>query len=114
MDLILKGRGVRITDQIRGRVERKLAKVGRLDPWVVRLEVEIIEERNPRVDGSHRVEVAADDTRKVFRAQGVGHDVDSALDQVIERLERQISSHRDRLKDRLRSRRPAPPRPEEA
>jgi ribosome-associated translation inhibitor RaiA len=36
----------------------------------------------------------------MFRATGSGHDVDTALDQVIERLERQINSHRGKLRDR--------------
>jgi ribosomal subunit interface protein len=107
VDVIVKGRGVQITDQIRRVAEHKLAKIGRLDPRVRRLEVEIIEERNPRIDGSHRVEVAADTARKVFRAHGAGRDVDTALDQVIGRLERQIGDFRSRLRDRHKARPPA-------
>ncbi len=103
MDLVLRGRGVRITDQMRGKIEHKLSKVGRLDPRVQRLEVEIIEEKNPRINGNHRVEVAADTPRRVFRAQGSGHDVESALDEVVERLERQITSYWGRLRDRRRA-----------
>ena len=109
MDLVLKGRGIRITDQMRARIEHKLARVGRLDPRVRRLEVELIGEKNPRIDGSHRVEVAADTARRVFRAQGAGHDVDSALDRVIDRLERQITSYRGRLRDRRQAPGPTPP-----
>ena len=107
MDVIVKGRGVHITDQIRRVAEHKLSKIGRLDPRVRRLEVEIIEERNPRIDGSHRVKVAADTARKVFRAHGAGHDVDSALDQVIGRLERQIGDFRGRLRARHKAGPPA-------
>ena len=94
MDVILKGRGVRITEQVRKTAEHKLSKIGRLEPRVRRLEVEIIEERNPRIDGGHRVEVTCDSTRTVFRAHGAGRDVNTALDQVVERLERQISRER--------------------
>jgi ribosomal subunit interface protein len=100
VELILRSRGVRVTDHIRERVKQKLAKVARLDPRVWRLEVELIGERNPRIDGSHRVEVAVDSARRVFRAQGAGHDVESALDQVVERLEKQITSYRGRVRDR--------------
>ena len=100
MDLVLKGRGIRITDQVRRTAEHKLAKIGRLNPKVLRLEVEVTLERNPRIGASHRVEVACDTARQTFRAGAVGADVESALDQVIERLERQISSHRGRLRDR--------------
>ncbi len=100
MDLVLKGRGIRITDQVRRTAEHKLAKVERLDPKVIRCEVEVTLERNPRIGASHRVEVACDTARQTFRAGAVGADVESALDQVIDRLERQISTHRGRLRDR--------------
>jgi ribosomal subunit interface protein len=99
LDLVLKGRGVRITDQIRKVAEHKLGKLGRIDPRVTRLEVEIIE-RNPRTGGSHHVEVTCDTPRHVFRAEGSGHDVDSALDQVIAKLERQFSTYRGKLRSR--------------
>ncbi len=100
MDLVLKGRGVRITDPVRRTAEHKLSKIERFEPRVVRLEVELIEERNPRIDGSHRVEVTCETARQTFRAQGSGPDVESALDQVIQRLERQISTRRGKLRDR--------------
>ena len=100
MDLVLKGRGVRITDQIRKTAEHKTAKIERIEPRVRRLEIELTLEHNPRINGSHRVEVACDTARRVFRATGAGKDVDSALDQVIERLERQITRHRGKLRDR--------------
>ncbi len=100
MDLVLKGRGVRITDQVRRTAEHKLAKIERLEPRLIRMEVELIEERNPRIDGHHRVEVACQAGRRRFRAQGAGPDVESALDQVIERLERQIESRRGKLRGR--------------
>lgn len=118
MDVVLKGRGVQITDQVRRTTEHKLAKIARLEPRVIRLEVELIEERNPRINGHHRVEVAADTSRQTFRAEGSGPDVESALDQVMKHLERQISSHRGKLRDRwtrksnrLQSRRTSPEEP---
>ena len=105
MDLVLKGRGIRITDQIRRTAEHKLEKIARRDPRIGRLEVEIIEEHNPRIGENHRVEVACTTRRRTFRAEGTGPDVDSALDQVIHRLERQITSYRGRLRDRIFRRR---------
>jgi len=101
MDLRLKGRGVRITDNVRRTAEHKLAKLERLDPRVVRVEVEIIGDLNPRIDGGHRVEVAFQSGRRTFRASGAGRDVESALDQVVERLERQLSKYRGKLRNRL-------------
>ena len=106
MDLILKGRGMHVTDQIRQVAEHKLAKLERLDRHIRRLEVEVTLEHNPRLgDGSHRVVVACDVGRRTLRAQGAGRDVDSALDQVVERLERQLSTYRGKLRARLMGRR---------
>ena len=103
MDLVLKGRGVRITDQVRRIAEHKLAKVARVDPRVRRLEVEITIERNSRIGGTHHVEVSCSSGRRVFRAEASGHDVDSALDQVVEHLDRQITSYRGKLRGRRQS-----------
>jgi ribosomal subunit interface protein len=101
VDLVVKGRGVRITDQIRRSAEVKLARLERIDQRVTWVEVVIVGDLNPRVGGSHRAEVACRRGRRAFRASGAGHDVDSALDQAMERLERQVSTYRSRLRNRL-------------
>ena len=100
MDLVVKGRGIRITDQMRKKAEDKLAKIGRIDPRVSRLEVEVVLEHNPRIEGNHRVEVACTRGRGVLRAHAAGQDLESALDQVIQRLERQLTDYRGKLKSR--------------
>jgi len=110
LDLILKGRGVQVTDRMRAVAEHKLSKIERIDPRVERFKVEIIEERNPRIPGNHRVEVAAEAGRNVFRAHGEGQDVDSAFDQATQRLERQIADYRSKMRERHRpGAAPAPP-----
>jgi ribosomal subunit interface protein len=100
VDLVLKARGARITEQVRRTAEHKLGKIARLVPDAIRLEVEVVEETNPRIDGGRRVEVACATPRKTYRAHGSGRDVDAAIDQVVERLERQISHYRGKLHDR--------------
>ncbi len=100
MDLVLKARGFRITEQIRRTAEHKLGKMARLVPEATRLEVEMVEEANPRIPEGHRVEVACATPRRTFRAHGSGKDIEAAIDQVIERLERQVSSHRGKQHDR--------------
>jgi len=97
VDLVLKGRGVRITDKVRHTVEHKLARFdGKRRPVVQRLDVQIIGEQNPRIGDSHRVEVACQTAHHTFRAHGAGSDVDAALDRVVERLQRQISDYRSK------------------
>jgi ribosomal subunit interface protein len=101
MDLVLKGRGARISDRVREVAERKLGRLERMEPRVTRLELEIISERNPRQGGAHRVEAAVDTPRKTYRATADAQDVESALDVVAEKLERQIRDHHEKRRTRL-------------
>jgi ribosomal subunit interface protein len=105
VDLVLKGRGLRITDQIRRVAEHKVARLDRRSrPEVIRVEVEIVAESSPRVDGGHRVHMACLTSKRSFRSEGAGSTVDAALDQAVERLDRQISTYRGKREDRLTGR----------
>ena len=76
MDLVLKGRGVRITEQMKKTAEAKLAKIERIDPRVSRVEIEVVLEHNPRIEGNHVVEVSCTRGRGVLRAHAAGRDLD--------------------------------------
>jgi ribosomal subunit interface protein len=101
MDLVLKGRGTRITEPVREAAQHKLARLERMEPKVTRLEIEIISEKNPRLGGTHRVEAAFDTPRRTFRATADAKDVESALDVVAEKLERQIRDHNEKKRTKL-------------
>jgi ribosomal subunit interface protein len=101
MDLVMKSRGTRITDHMRTAAARKLTRLERMDPRVMRLEVEILTERNPTQGGIKRVEGALETPRHTFRATARGDDVDSALDQLVEKLERQLRDHNSKRRTRL-------------
>lgn len=100
MDLVLKGRGHRVTDQDRRAAERKLARIARINPRAVRCEVEIIGEKTSRAAAKMRLEATLTIPRKTFRASGEGRDVDAALTQLAERLERQLRDHAGKRKTR--------------
>jgi ribosomal subunit interface protein len=101
MDLVLNGRGARITDRVREAAAHKLGRLERMEPRVTRLQVEIISEKNPRLGGTHRVEASFDTPRRSFRATADAKDVDTALDQIAEKLERQIRDHHEKKRSRL-------------
>ncbi|GIU99180.1 MAG: ribosomal subunit interface protein [Actinomycetota bacterium] len=101
MDLVLNGRGARITDRIREVARQKLSRLERMEPRVTRLQVEIISERNPRLGGAHRVEAAFDTPRRTFRAHADAPDVEAAFDVLVEKLERQIRDHREKRRAKL-------------
>jgi putative sigma-54 modulation protein len=100
MELVLKGRGARVAHRLRRVTEHKLARIERLEPSLTRLQVVVTVEKNPRQGGLHRVEAAAATPRRTYRAHADATDVDSALDVVAERLERQILDHRNRRRAR--------------
>jgi ribosomal subunit interface protein len=101
MELVLKGRGARVPQRLRTITEHKLGRLERLEPELTRLEVAVVTERNPRQGGMHRIEAVAATPRKSFHAHADDRSVESALDVVAERLERQIRDHHERRRARL-------------
>jgi ribosomal subunit interface protein len=100
MDVFVKGRGTRITEHLRGAAEHKLGRLQRMEPRVTRIEVEVIAEANPRQGGVKRVEAALETARKTFRAHAQARDVDSALDRLADKLERQLRDHHGKRRAR--------------
>lgn len=101
MDLFVKGRGTRITDQMRTAAEHKLGRLERMEPRATRVEIEVISEKNPRLGGKKRVEATLETPRKTFRAHAEANDVGSALDRLAEKLERQLRDHHTKRRTRL-------------
>ncbi|MEX0991049.1 MAG: ribosome-associated translation inhibitor RaiA [Actinomycetota bacterium] len=96
MDIVVKGRGVRLTRSLHAVTEEKLAKIPHWEPRATRAEVQFIAEHNPKLDGVKRVEAAVDTPKKRFRAHGQGPGYEAALDQMVERLGRQMREHREK------------------
>ncbi len=103
MELLLTGRGTSITDRLRGVVDHKLGRLERIEPRLTRVEVEVISEKNPRQGGAHRVEAVAETARKKYRARADAHEVETAIDAVAEKLERQIRDHHEKRRTTRRA-----------
>jgi ribosomal subunit interface protein len=93
MNMTFTGRGLQVTDTIRELAEQKLAPLARLEPRATALDLELINEHHPRMDGLKRVEVSLQIPRKTFRAHAEADDVPSAIDRVRDKLERQLRDH---------------------
>ena len=93
MDLSFTGRGVPLSDDIRDQAEHKLARLERLEPRTMRLDLEFVAEHHPSPDGLKLIKAALKIPRKTFRAHAEAPDVLTALDHVAEKLERQIRDH---------------------
>ena len=100
MQVTVKGRNTDVPEKLRAHAEQKLAKVKRFDDRIQAMDVEFSEERNPRVAEAHKVEVTVTTKSRLVRAHARAADPASALDQVVDRLERQIKKLKGRQVDR--------------
>jgi ribosome hibernation promoting factor len=100
MQVTVKGRNTGVPEKLRARAERKLAKLQRFDDHILSMDVEFSEERNPRVADPHRVEVTLTTKAGLIRAHANAVDPATAVDQVVDRLERQVKKLKGRRVDR--------------
>src|SRR6185295_10023785 len=100
MELTCTGRGIHVTDEMRLTAQRKLSRIERLETRAVRLDVEVIVEKNPRLAHLKRLEAALVTPRRTFRAHAEDPEFGSALDALVERLERQVRDHHERRRAR--------------
>lgn len=100
VNLILSGRGVELDDSIRQYATEKLTRVERFFDRIIKMEVELRHERNPRVKDPDRVEVIVKTPRQTLRIHGEGLDHFAAIDVAVDRLETQLRRVKERLKDR--------------
>ncbi|MGA9747595.1 MAG: ribosome-associated translation inhibitor RaiA [Nocardioides sp.] len=97
MDIVLKSRHLELTDRFRDHVEEKLARLEKHDHRVIRVEVEVDKERNPRqADRAIRVELTAFSKGPVIRSEAAAEDKVSALDQAVEKMASQMRRAADR------------------
>jgi ribosomal subunit interface protein len=97
MDVVLNSRHCELTDQFRQHVEEKLARLEKHDHRVIRVEVEVEKERNPRLaDRSVRVQLTAFSKGPVVRAEAAAEDKLAALDQALDRIAAQMRRAADR------------------
>ncbi|WP_406037673.1 ribosome-associated translation inhibitor RaiA [Micromonospora sp. NBC_00898] len=97
MDIVVKGRNVEVPDHYRVHVAEKLAKIERYDHKLIRVDVELFHERNPRqADHCQRVEITCVSRGPVVRAEACTNDFYSALDAAIAKLDTRFRRAADR------------------
>ncbi|GGK86123.1 ribosome hibernation-promoting factor, HPF/YfiA family [Mangrovihabitans endophyticus] len=97
MDIVVKGRNVEVPDHYREHVADKLSKVERYDQKLMRADVELFHERNPRqADTCQRVEITVRTRGPVIRAEACAKDFYAALDCAINKLDARLRRSADR------------------
>jgi ribosomal subunit interface protein len=99
MEIIVKGRHTGVSDRFRDHVNTKLARIERLDHKLIRVDVEVSKESNPRiVDQRERVELTIHSRGPAVRAEASADDRFAALDIALGKLEGRLRRLADRRK----------------
>jgi putative sigma-54 modulation protein len=96
MRLQVKGKNVEVSDSIRTYAEHKLRKLeGRVHELTL-VEVELAVERNPAIADNQVAEATVWTKGPVLRAREASTDMKSSIDQLTDKLLRQVKSYRER------------------
>jgi putative sigma-54 modulation protein len=96
MRLQVKGRGVEVTPSLREYAERKLGKLEKQLAEQTQVELELSELRNPSVAASHVAEATIFTKGPTLRAREASPDMKASIDQLVDKLERQVKRYRER------------------
>jgi putative sigma-54 modulation protein len=112
----VKGRNVEVSESIRSYAEQKLRKLDRQLGDATRVELELREEKNPSISANQVAEVTVWTKGPTLRAREASSDMRASIDQLAEKLARQVTHYRDkRVTARHRTQDGGPPpMPEQA
>jgi ribosomal subunit interface protein len=97
MDVVVTGRHCEITDRYRSHVEEKLTRLEKHDHRIMRVQVEVDCEPNPRQrDRAVRIELTAFSKGPVIRAEAAAVDKMAAFDLALDKMASQMRRAADR------------------
>lgn len=97
MEIVVKGRHCEVSERFRSHVEEKVARLEKFNQRIIRVDVEVSQESNPRqASQAACVEITIRSKGPVIRAEAASDDKMSALDKALERLTAQARKAQDR------------------
>lgn len=96
MELSVKGKNLEVSDAIRSYAERKLAKLEKQVSKLARVEVELAVEKNPSIADNQVAEATVWLKGHTLRAREATRDMKASIDELSEKLVRQVKSERER------------------
>jgi ribosomal subunit interface protein len=100
VDIIFKARHTEVLERFRTHATAKLVKIEKLDSKAIRVDVEVMEEHNPRLSGQkERVELTVFSRGPKIRAEAAAEDRFAALDMALAKLESRLRRSCGRRKD---------------
>jgi ribosomal subunit interface protein len=101
VDIVFKGRHTSVQDRFRQQATLKVARLEKLDQKVIRIDVEVSQEHNPRQYGRReRVELTITSRGPAIRAEAAADDRYAALDLALAKLDSRLRRACDRRKAR--------------
>jgi putative sigma-54 modulation protein len=96
MQLQVKGKNLEVSDSIRSYAERKLAKLERQLHDATRVEIELAVEKNPSVANNQVAEATVWLKGHTLRVREATRDMKASIDELAEKLLRQVHEERDK------------------
>lgn len=96
MELHVKGKNLQVSDAIRSYAERKLGKLDKQVRTPVRVELELAVEKNPSIAANQVAEATVWLKGHTLRAREATRDMKVSIDELTEKLLRQVKDERER------------------
>ena len=96
MRLQVKGKNVEVSDSLKTYAQEKLGKLEKHLNDAARLELELAVEKNPSISANQIAEATIWTKGPVLRAREASGDMRASIDQLTEKLLRQVEHYRDR------------------
>lgn len=103
MDVRISARNTDVTDDFRRAVTAKMTRAARVFSDLTSVDVEIIQETNPRLSGERfRIELSGQALGRIVRVEAAAPTAETALDTAADRFTRRIRRLKERVIDRNR------------
>jgi ribosomal subunit interface protein len=97
VDIVVRGRNVEVPEHYRHFVAEKVGRIERFDHKVIRIDVELQHEPNPRQSSAcQNVQITCKSRGPVVRSEACAHDFYSALEAAVSKLEARLRRAADR------------------
>ena len=104
MRIEVRGKNVEVTSEIREAVIQRFERVGKQVSELATLEIELREERNPRIADKMVAEATLGLKGVTLRAKEASPDMLHSIHELAEDIRRQVKKHRDKRRKRQTTR----------
>jgi putative sigma-54 modulation protein len=112
MRLRIKGRHVEVSESVKNYAEAKLRKLDKQLAEPTQVELELWEEQNPSIKAHHVAEATIWTKGPTLRAREASTSYEASIDELVDKLERQVKRYKDKRRRRDVARRNGLPEPE--